>query len=179
MGATRPGDLMLMYGTTMFLINTLAERVCTPALWATVGAFAGTRNLAGVMATSDATAMGVRHNAATILAAPASIERTLALGGGSRSDLWLQIVSDLTGLCQSVPRITIGASFGTAFLAASTISRPDIDTWNPVVRTVQPRAEMARSYDELFKLYRDRYDNSSSVVHALAVRQRRPSDTRT
>ncbi len=53
-GAQSPGDLMLMYGTTMFLINTVAERIAVPGLWGTVGAFRGTRNLAGGMATSGA-----------------------------------------------------------------------------------------------------------------------------
>ncbi|MDQ2845289.1 MAG: FGGY-family carbohydrate kinase [Actinomycetota bacterium] len=48
------GDLMLMYGTTMFMINTVADRVSWPTLWGTVGAFEGTRNLAGGMATSGA-----------------------------------------------------------------------------------------------------------------------------
>jgi len=53
-GAQGVGDLMLMYGTTMFLIHTVPERLSTPALWGTVGAFPGTRNLAGGMATSGA-----------------------------------------------------------------------------------------------------------------------------
>lgn len=53
-GAQEPGDLMLMYGTTMFLVNTLERRVTVPELWGTVGAFPGTRNLAGGMATSGA-----------------------------------------------------------------------------------------------------------------------------
>jgi xylulokinase len=48
------GDLMLMYGTTMFLINTVESRVSAPAMWGTVGALKGTRNLAGGMATSGA-----------------------------------------------------------------------------------------------------------------------------
>ena len=45
---------MLMYGTTMFLVNTVREPVTSPSLWGTVGALPGTRNLAGGMATSGA-----------------------------------------------------------------------------------------------------------------------------
>ncbi len=48
------GDLMLMYGTTMFMVNTVAEPLIHPALWGTVGALADTRNLAAGMATSGA-----------------------------------------------------------------------------------------------------------------------------
>jgi xylulokinase len=45
---------MLMYGTTMFLVHTVPEPLTSPALWGTVGALPGTRNLAGGMATSGA-----------------------------------------------------------------------------------------------------------------------------
>jgi xylulokinase len=53
-GAQHTGDLMLMYGTTMFLIHTVPEPLTSPSLWGTVGALPGTRNLAGGMATSGA-----------------------------------------------------------------------------------------------------------------------------
>lgn len=53
-GAHGDGDLMLMYGTTMFLIATGSRTLRTPSMWTTVGAFAGTRNLAGGLATSGA-----------------------------------------------------------------------------------------------------------------------------
>ncbi|MGY1439359.1 FGGY-family carbohydrate kinase [Streptomyces reniochalinae] len=53
-GAHQVGDLMLMYGTTMFLVHTVPEPLTDPALWSTLGALPGTRNLAGGMATSGA-----------------------------------------------------------------------------------------------------------------------------
>lgn len=53
-GAQGTGDLMLMYGTTMFLIHTVPKPLTSPSLWGTVGALPGTRNLAGGMATSGA-----------------------------------------------------------------------------------------------------------------------------
>jgi xylulokinase len=53
-GAQDPGDLMLMYGTTMFLVNTTEATVTAPGLWTTVGAARGTRSLAAGMATSGA-----------------------------------------------------------------------------------------------------------------------------
>jgi xylulokinase len=53
-GAHGVGDLMLMYGTTMFLVNTVAQTVTSPSLWGTVGALPGTRCLAGGMSTSGA-----------------------------------------------------------------------------------------------------------------------------
>jgi xylulokinase len=55
------GDLMLMYGTTMFLVNTVAEPLTHPALWGTVGALPDTRNLAAGMATSGAITSWLRE----------------------------------------------------------------------------------------------------------------------
>ncbi|MCW2491949.1 MAG: xylulose kinase [Frankiales bacterium] len=60
-GAHRVGDLMLMYGTTMFLVHTIPDRLTSPVLWGTVGALPETRNLAGGMATSGAITSWLRE----------------------------------------------------------------------------------------------------------------------
>ena len=60
-GAQGTGDLMLMYGTTMFLIATVPDALTSPTLWSTVGALPGTRNLAGGMATSGAITAWLRE----------------------------------------------------------------------------------------------------------------------
>ncbi len=49
-----PGDLMLMYGTTMFLVEVTRASISDPRLWGTAGIFPGTRNLAAGMSTSGA-----------------------------------------------------------------------------------------------------------------------------
>lgn len=243
-GAQEPGDLMLMYGTTMFLVNTLDHRVTVPELWGTVGAFSGTRNLAGGMATSgaitgwlrglfgspdyakltelaaaspsgargllmlpyfagertpiadpdargviagltiehgpgdlyraalEATALGVRHNIEAIVEAGGDIRRIVAVGGGTKGGLWAQIVSDVTGRTQEVHEVTIGASYGAAFLAAQAVSDADIRSWNPLRTVVEPRAEPRDGYDELYRLYRELYPATADIAHALARRQR-------
>jgi len=53
-GVNAPGDVMVMYGTTMFLLEVLAERLTAPGLWGTVGVTPGTYDLAAGMATSGA-----------------------------------------------------------------------------------------------------------------------------
>ncbi|CAN5860514.1 FGGY-family carbohydrate kinase [soil metagenome] len=53
-GVQSPGDLMLMYGTTMFMIEILREPLFHPGLWGTAGLLPGTHNLAAGMATSGA-----------------------------------------------------------------------------------------------------------------------------
>ena len=53
-GVRKPGDLMLMYGSTMFIIEVLEEPLTHSKLWATAGLFPRTHNLAAGMATSGA-----------------------------------------------------------------------------------------------------------------------------
>jgi xylulokinase len=53
-GVQEPGDLMLMYGTTMFMIEVLKEPLHHLGLWGTTGILPETHNLAAGMATSGA-----------------------------------------------------------------------------------------------------------------------------
>lgn len=53
-GVREPGDMMLMYGTTMFLVEVLSEARPDPRLWSTVSLRPGTHNLSGGMAASGA-----------------------------------------------------------------------------------------------------------------------------
>lgn len=243
-GATEPGDLMLMYGTTMFLVNTVDTPVSTPSMWSTVGAFRGTSSLAGGMATSgaitawlrelfggpgyaellreagasgpgangvlmlpyfagertpvsdpdargiiagltvshtrgdlyraalEATAFGVRHNVEAMTAVGAPIRRVFAVGGGTQGSLWTQIVSDVTGLDQVIPRTTIGASFGAAFLAASAVLPVSMAVWNPPAELRTARQEHAADYDALYAEYLSLYPATADISHTLAQRQR-------
>lgn len=238
-GAQGPGDLMLMYGTTMFLINTLQDRATSSSLWGTVGVLPGTYNLAGGMATSgaitawlrklvgspefstlleeanksgpgangllmlpyfagertpvadpnargllagltlnhsrgdlyraalEATAFGVRHNVQELENRGGAVRRTISVGGGTQGGLWTQIVSDVTGLEQQTPLVTIGASFGSAYLAAAALDTISIHDWNPIVSVTKPREELAARYEALYGLYRELYESTASVTHRL------------
>ncbi|GAA3802919.1 FGGY-family carbohydrate kinase [Streptomyces phyllanthi] len=242
--AQHTGDLMLMYGSTMFLINTTADRVLVPQLWSTVGALPGTRSLAGGMATSgmvtdwlrelfgapdtatllaeaersgpgargllmlpyfagertpvadpdargliagltvehtrgdlyraalEATAYGVRHNVEAMRAAGARIDRVVAVGGGTRGGLWTRVVSDVTGLEQEIRSVTLGASYGAAYLAASALGAADMNAWNPVRERVAPDARLRSRYDGLYELYLGLYPATRDIAHTLARYQR-------
>lgn len=124
----------------------------------------------------EATALGVRHNVDTMRSAGADIRRIVAVGGGTQGSLWLQIVSDVTGLVQEVPRTTIGASYGGAFLAACAVAErgeaPRIQDWNPIAETVGPGPDAGEFYDRLFERYQRLYTSTRDLVHELAGDQR-------
>ncbi|HEY8582039.1 MAG TPA: FGGY-family carbohydrate kinase [Capillimicrobium sp.] len=60
-GARRPGDLMLMYGSTMFMIGVLDRPRVHAGLWGTAGATPGSWSLAAGMATSGTLTDWVRR----------------------------------------------------------------------------------------------------------------------
>ena len=240
-GVRHPGDLMLMYGSTMFFVQVTDELRADAMLWSTSGVERGSHTLAAGMATSgsltewindlsgdvgferlveeaaktppgadgllmlpyfagertpvfDARARGVvagltlRHSRAHLFRAayegiafgvrqilelfdgadrPAS--RLVAVGGGTAGGLWTQIVSDVTGRDQMVPRETIGASYGDALLAAMAVdlAPPDAD-WTEEDRTVRPDTDNRERYDTLFDAFRELYPATRDVVHTLA-----------
>ncbi|MEU1647238.1 FGGY-family carbohydrate kinase [Micromonospora zamorensis] len=100
------------------------------------------------------------------IAAGAQINRVVAVGGGTRGGLWTQIISDVTGLPQGVPSKTIGASFGSAYLAASAVEPVDITEWNPVAERITPESSL---YDARYQDYLSLYPATRDIVHRLAT----------
>ncbi|HWT92155.1 MAG TPA: FGGY family carbohydrate kinase [Solirubrobacteraceae bacterium] len=122
----------------------------------------------------EATAYGVRHNITALTRAAGEPPRRLvAVGGGTKSAVWPQIVSDVTGATQVVPEVTVGAAYGDALLAAIAAGIVPASTdWTRVSHEVAPDEALAPVYDELFGLYLDLYERTAPVSHALAHRQR-------
>jgi len=81
-----------------------------------------------------------------------------AVGGGARSEIWLQMKADICQVRLCVPQITEAACLGAAILAAvADHAEPDIascvDRAVRCDRTVEPRREQARRYDRRYRLY--------------------------
>ncbi len=255
-GVIDPGDMMIMYGTTMFFIQVTNRPVPDPRMWATGFLFEGLYDVTGGMATSGAltrwfrdqfgslerqmeetggpnayselarlaasvspgsrgviclpyfsgertpindplargmfagltlshtrahlyrsvlegTAFGVRHNLEAMTAMGVPPKRLVAVGGGAKNDLWLQIVSDATGYAQIVPERTIGASYGNAFLAGvATGIIPDRNAlnreWVKIAKAVEPNAQARDVYQPYYDLYRRLYEKTKEEMHALA-----------
>eukprot|EP01012_Entosiphon_sulcatum_P020535 TRINITY_DN25473_c0_g1_i1.p1 TRINITY_DN25473_c0_g1~~TRINITY_DN25473_c0_g1_i1.p1 ORF type:complete len:502 (-),score=81.79 TRINITY_DN25473_c0_g1_i1:43-1548(-) len=119
----------------------------------------------------EGVAFGIRHNIEAFRKRGAEIKRVVAVGGGAQTDTWLQIVSDVTGLVQEVPSVTIGASYGDAFLAgvaSGLLQRADIAKWARIERTIRPNAEHKDAYDTLYAQYIDLYEATKGVMHSLS-----------
>lgn len=242
-GVVQPGDLMIMYGSTVFFILVEDAPRPDPRLWTVAGAFQGQYNLAAGMATTgsltrwfrdelasdsdyttlfaeaerispgaggilmlpyfsgertpindpaargviagltlahsrahlfravlESVAYGIRHNIETFQSIGADVRRVVVVGGGTKSTTWLQIVSDVNGVIQEVPQLTIGACYGDAFLAglAAGILQPsDIYSWVQPGITIQPNPTNKPLYDAYYNDYRLLYERTSEIVHRL------------
>ena len=238
-GARSPGDLMLMYGSTMFCVQVLDGYHTDPALWTTAGvepdslAFAAGTSTAGSLTTwlqtvtggasfddlmaealetppgsdgllflpylagertpvfdpdargvlagltlrhgrghlfraaYEGISFGIRHILERFDAASPTV-RTIAVGGGLRSPIWAQTLSDVTGRTQLVPAEGIGASYGDALLAAigTGLVPPETD-WTTLEREIVPNPDVRELYDDLYAQWRDLYPATRSHVHAL------------
>jgi xylulokinase len=98
-GVRAPGDLMVMYGSTMFLVLVVDGPASHPALWATAGVEPGTRTLAAGMSTSGSLTEWLRELAggppfdqlvAEAVAVPAGSDGLLVLPyfAGERSPIF-------------------------------------------------------------------------------------------
>jgi xylulokinase len=240
-GVQHPGQMMMMYGSTIFIIQVTADPVRDPRLWYAPWLFPGTHAAMAGLATSgtlthwfrdqlardtdfpalvaeaqaspkgakgllclpyfsgertpihdphargaffglnlthtradmfravvEGVAAGTAHVLETYAEVGASPDRVLAVGGGTKNELWLQATSDFGGVAQHVCEKTIGASFGDAFLAAlaiGVVQPADITRWNPNASTVMPQTVPA--YAVQYPLWKRLYSQTRDIMQAL------------
>lgn len=119
----------------------------------------------------EGVAYGIRHNIETFNAAGVDLSRVVAVGGGTKSPTWVQIVSDVTGIPQEVPKLTIGASYGDAFLAglaAGILDRLDITLWVKQGNIIRPDKDVKALYDSYYHNYLQLYESTRDIVHNLS-----------
>ena len=122
----------------------------------------------------EATAFGARHLLEVINETGGESEHVVAVGGGTKGDLWTQIISDITGMTQNLPEQTVGACYGDAMLAGIACGLVDHDArWTSTADTVEPDPENRELYNELYAIYRELYPATRQHSHALADIQSR------
>jgi len=115
---------------------------------------------------------GFRHHYETMEEANVPISDVLAIGGGAQSDLYRQIVSDVTGVTQHYVANPIGSPLGAAYLGGlGTDVFDDLEPLKestPVETTTEPDPENKAVYDEYYSVYRNLYSAIKEDMHRLA-----------
>ncbi len=147
-------------GPTVFLPYLGGER--TPLNDAAIrGAFLGLEHATDKRAATRAVLEGVtfalRDCRDALAATGTRIERLIAVGGGTKSDFWLQSIATALGLPVQLPAAgDFGGAFGAARLAlmAATGAGAEIATLPPIARVIAPDATLAAAYDAGHARYR-------------------------
>jgi xylulokinase len=125
----------------------------------------------------EGVAYGIRHNLEEMALEGIRPKRILAVGGGTKNALWMQIVADICKVTLNIPTAQIGASYGDAFLAGVGVGAIDgygaIKEWVELEQTVEPNPENLETYDFYYSIFRDLYRDSKGLMHRLANRERR------
>ncbi len=100
------------------------------------------------------------------------IDELRAIGGGARSELWLQLKADITGIPVAVPHVTDAACWGAALLAGVGVgcyadAREAADLSLKLERHFVPDPERHDRYATTYALYRQVYPAVKAINHAL------------
>lgn len=120
----------------------------------------------------EGVAFALRHNIETGARDGQPLDDVLVVvGGASRSDLWMQIISDVAGRPVLTIREEVEASLGAAMLAALGVGLVDRESvgqgWVHLTERARPRHAAVARYDTLYEQYLKSYPALKSVMHAL------------
>lgn len=135
------------------------------------GAFIGLDHRHSQAALTQAVLEGVgfaiADNLAALQAAGTELDRVTAIGGGSRSAYWLQMIATVLGIPVDVPAAgDFGGAFGAARLAILAATGAEADSVclpPPVDYTIEPVQDLRAAYAEAYQVYRQWYPRLQSL----------------
>lgn len=129
------------------------------------GSFVGLSHLSDATSMARAVMEGVSYavrDCQRVLSdAATEIDTLIAVGGGSKSDLWLEMIATNLGMPIEVPEDgDFGGAFGAARLGliAATGADPKTICAKPAIKkTIEPRADLQAAHNEQYQRYRALY----------------------
>ncbi len=98
-------------------------------------------------------------------------DKLIVVGGAARSDLWMQIIADVTGYPVYTIEEDVEAAMGAALLAAlgAKVITPEAAQkgWITLIERARPDRERKRLYAERFGVYTDLYPALKPLMHRL------------
>lgn len=134
----------------------------THAKGAFLGLRAGTAQGELLRAMQEGAAFALMDNLREARRAGANIETLRAVGGSTRSDIWMRIKASVTGLPIEIPRTSLGAPGGLLALLARHLKEFDsveqaCGALVKIDRVVEPEPAWTAWYQEQFELFKQYY----------------------
>lgn len=105
----------------------------------------------------DAVAFAFRDCLESLKDAGTKIERAMAVGGGTKSELWLKIIATVLGVPLDLPAAgDVGGAFGAArlgLIAATGADFKEVLTPPRIARTIRPEAKLHDAYEAQYRRY--------------------------
>jgi xylulokinase len=102
-------------------------------------------------------------------------KKVMAVGGGTKNEKWLQIVSDISGKAQFTAEEAIGASYGDALLAALSVGfYKDTGEIAKIIKhkkAILPNSDNIKRYSFSKQKYRELYQITKDLMHKLPAGQ--------
>ena len=129
------------------------------------GAFIGLSHQADratlTQAVLEGVSFAIRDNLKALEAAGTSLERVTAVGGGSRSAYWLQMLATILNLPVDIPAEgDFGAAFGAArlgLIAATGADPVDVCALPAIAQTLEPDVQLRDDYAAAYQKYVEFY----------------------
>jgi len=142
----------------------------TASKGAILGLTFGTTRSEMAKAVLEGVTFELRTNLDLLQTAGIAIDELRAIGGGARSDVWLQLKADITGIPVVKPRLTDAACWGAALLAgAGAGRRDDLAIWASeavhLERRFEPNARRSAQYEDRYALYTEVYPTLAPLLH--------------
>ena len=121
----------------------------------------------------EGVAFGTEEIFATMRRAGYTPEEFVICGGATRSDLWMQIHADVSGVPLHLTKVADAPALGSAILAAvgagAFSSIPEAcEQMVEFTRTVEPDLNAHAEYQPLLEAYRATYANLKETLHLQA-----------
>lgn len=158
------GDELRAPGSVTFLPYLSGER--TPHNDAAIrAAFVGLAHRSDraslTQAVLEGVAFALRDNMEALKAAGTTLDSLMAVGGGSRSGIWLKSIATALGVPVEIPADgDVGAAFGAArlgLIAATDAEPSSVLTTPKIAGTIDPVRSLSSAYDDAYRRYRALY----------------------
>lgn len=100
------------------------------------------------------------------------VKKIMAVGGGTKNGPWLQIIADVLGKPVNTSRISMGAAYGDALMAA--LQAGFYEDWNALSRVTraehvyEPEQSASAYYHAHKELFSKLYEANQSFMHTLS-----------
>lgn len=115
----------------------------------------------------EGVSFALRDNLAALESTGTSLNRVLAIGGGSQSTYWVELLATLLDLPIDLPAAgDFGAALGAARLAicgATGAAPHDVMTAPAVAKTITPRSDLTAAYQDAWHKYRASYSAIKAI----------------